>query len=182
MKTIYDYFDNKISYPQDICDNILPYNIVWSEVPTTLLDGFINHVTPLVCFVLDSYVGIDEQIEENRAHVSLKNDRFNYYYFKGTKRELIKGINSGVIQITHTKFHLFGDDIVILSKIADKKYMFFWYHMSGRCDIGRILTDRSEAELIKSLKTWLHNMKSDDNIKGFHELKIENFIEGWCSF
>lgn len=182
MKTIYEYFNVEMPFPSDICENILPYNTVLCEVSTTFLDGFINYVKPLICFVLDSYVDIDEQIEEKSAIVSLKNDRWKYFYFKGTKRELIEGINSGTIQITHTKLHIFGDDIVLLSKVTDNKYMFFWYHMSGRCDIGRILTNDTEADIIKSVYNWLEKMKSDDEIKGFNELKVENFIEGWVSF
>jgi hypothetical protein len=182
MKLIYDYFNEEIDYPQDICDNILPYNTVLCEVSNTLLDGFINYVKPLACYVLDSYVDIDEQIEKDRAHVSLKNDRYSYFYFHGTKMELIGAINLGILQITHTKLSMFGDDIVILSKIAENKYMFFWYHMSGRCDIGRIMTTDSDNLVIQSVFNWLDSMVKEGTTKGFNKLNINNFFEGWISF
>ena len=182
MKTIYDYFEEDIEYPTDVCDNLLPYNTVLSEVSTTLLDGFINYVTPLKCILIDDYVNIDDEIEKDRAHVSDKKDRFNYYYFKGTKRELIAGINSGVIQITHTNLHMFGDDIILLTKIANGKYMWFWYRMSGRCDVGRFKTTDSENEIIESINNWLNEMKEEGRIKGYSNLNIRNFLEGWISF
>jgi hypothetical protein len=182
MKKIYEYFDSGLLCPEDICDNILPYNKVLCNITTPFLDGFINYVQPLVCFVLDHYIDIDFPIEDDRLCVSPKNDRFNHYYFKGTKRQLIQGVNSGNIQIINTKFHFLGDDIVILTKIADKKYMIFWYRMSGFSDIGRILTDDNESDVIKSVSSWLKEMKSKGDITGFHKLKIKNFLDGWLSF
>lgn len=182
MKTIYDYFEEEVEYPMDLCDNMLPYGTVLCEVSTTLLDAFINHTKPLLCFVLDDYLGAEGTIEKGRAHVSNKETVFDYYYFEGTKRELIQGINTGAIVVNHTNLHMFGDDIVILSKIAEGKYMWFWYHMSGRCDVGRFKTKDSDEEVCKYAHTWLKEKVSDNSIKGYHKLKIENFLTGWVSF
>ena len=176
-----DYFTGE-EHPENYCDNILPYGIIWQDVPTSFLDAFVNHSEHIICFALDYYLMMDEEIDCSGYHVSYPTDRFKYFEFKGTKRELFESINTGKIVNTHTKISMLRDDIVILSKIDEGKYIYYWYHLSGRCDIGRFQTTDDIEIVKKSVAKWLSDMKEDDCIKEFYELSVKNFFEGWVSF
>lgn len=163
MKTIMDYFEDTIDYPNDIALNPIPMNTLWSYVSSTFLNGFINYVTPLKIFVLDRY--------------------------EPDKTEEIKNLKKQA----HTKLGQFGDDIIILSKIGNNVYMFFWFDMDvSDCCIGRFETTDSKNEVIISLTNWLDEQKAenagkeyqemmDNGILNYHELPM-SFLEGWISF
>ena len=55
IKTIMDYFDDEVEYPNDVALNPLPMNTFWSYISSTFLNGFINYVEPLKVYVLDRY-------------------------------------------------------------------------------------------------------------------------------
>lgn len=166
--TIIDYFDCEVEYPSDIALNPLPMNTLWSYVPSCFLNGFVNHVEPLIVYVLDRY-------QDNKTNEIL------------TLKESY-----------HTKLRQFDDDIILLGKIEHSRdslnrFMFFWFDMdSSDCCIGRFETVDSNEVVLDSLKNWLKGevIKNegrvfiedcDNGILGFHELP-KSFINGWLSF
>ena len=158
MKTIYDYFKDDIDYPK-ICDGeILPFNTMYSEVNTSFLDSFINGCQKhIICYTLDYY----------RADFKMKSD-------------LIDKINLNGYEGTHTKISEIEDDVLIISKI-EGGYMLFWYHLSGRCDIGRFKTNDSIEEIENMVINWLEEMKPD-NIKGYSKIIANKYLKGWVGF
>lgn len=158
MKTIHDYFKDDIEYP-NVCNNdILPFNVLYSEVSTTFLDAFINDCEKhLICYTLDYY---RTDIEEKKKVI----DNINIYGYNGT----------------HTKISEIEDDIFIISKI-ENGYMLFWYHLSGRCDIGRFETDDNIQQIENALINWLEEMKKDI-IRGYDKIIANKYLKGNISF
>lgn len=155
-KTILDYFESSVEYPENPALNILPWNVYWYNISDTFLNGFINYVTPLKIFVLDRYSDPKEPEKLNFT------DNCN------------------------TKLSFFHDDIVLLSRIGDEKqgmYMFFYFDMDvSDCCIGRFKTTDIEADIFEALLNWLEEEKNDSaDVKGYHELPT-SFINGWVSF
>jgi hypothetical protein len=163
MKTIMNYFEDVIEYPDDIALEPIPMNILWSYISSTFLNGFINYVKPLKIYVLDRY--------------------------SPDKTDEINNLKSQV----HTDLGQFGDDIIMLCEIEPNKYMFFWFDMDvSDCSIGRFETSDSKNIVFESLKNWLDEQKKenegkvfqeqyDNGILNYHELPV-SFIEGWVSF
>lgn len=158
MKTIFDYFENDIEYP-NVCDGIiLPFNTLYSEVSSNFLDAFINGCEQhIICYTLDYY---REDIIEKRKLI----DDINVYGYSGT----------------HTKVSKIQDDVFIISKIDDG-YMLFWYHLSGRCDIGRFTTNDTIEQIEDSVINWLEKMKQD-SISGYSKIIANKYLKGWVGF
>lgn len=168
IKTIMDYFDDEVEYPNDVALNPLPMNTFWSYISSTFLNGFINYVEPLKVYVLDRYE--DDKTDE------VLNLSKQY----------------------HTELSQFGDDIILLGKIENNdddlnKFMFFWFDMDvSDCCIGRFETTDNNETVCEALLNWLEEKKlenkgeifnedHDNGILGFHELP-KSFINGWLSF
>ncbi len=153
-KTIMDYFNDEIEYPNDVALNPLPMNTLWSYISSTFLNGFVNYVEILKVYVLDRY-------EDDKTDAVLN-----------------------LTKQCHTDLRQFGDDIILLGKIENNedslnKFMFFWFDMDvSDCCIGRFETTDNNEIVFEALLNWL---EYDNGILGFHELP-KSFIKGWVSF
>lgn len=194
-KKIWDYFDDVVEYPKDVAYNPVPYNVGWTYISATFLNGFINYVNPIACYVVNRYTKENADISER--NISVRNDG-SWEKFNGTKKELIDLIVSGEKEMYHTDLSCFDDDVIILAEIEDErnnekglnKFMFFWFDMDvSNCSIGRIKTEDYKEFVIEALENWLieefRNNKNHEEIhedeNGFHKLPL-SFIKGWVKF
>lgn len=190
---IWDYFNEKIDYPSDVALNPIPYGTVWSYISSTFLNGFVNYVKPIACFVLDRYAEDGELIGDRNFTVCNAGEFGKWHKWEGTKKQLIDAIKNGSKAMAHTKLDCFGDDIILLTEIEPDKYMFFWFDMDvSDCSIGRFETTDPKETVISSVVNWLEREKTDNNgktvtngfdngIVNYHGLPI-SFLEGWVSF
>jgi hypothetical protein len=199
MKNILDYFDTSIDYPHDIAHNPIPYGTLWCYVSSTFLNGMVNYVKPISCFVLDRYTADDEIVGGNDFTVCTKGDFGKWHIWNGTKRELINVIASGEKEVYHSDMHCFNDDIMLLTKIeidqddGNGRYMFFWYDCDvSDCCIGKFETTDTKEEVIQSIINYLEYCKEenrgtvikdgcDNGVVNYTELPI-SFLKGWISF
>ena len=187
-KSIWDYFNEKIEYPKEVAHETLPYGTVWCYISSTFLNGMINYVKPISCFVVDRYTHDDEEVGAGSSH----------FKWDGSKRELIDAIIAGEKEIYHTYLNCFSDDIIILTKIETNKdddglYMFFWFDCDvSDCCIGKFKTKDKEEDVIQSVKNWLDDNKednkglkilpnTDNGILNYTELPL-SFLRGWIKF
>jgi hypothetical protein len=196
-KKIWDYFDEHIDYPNNIVDNPIPYGTLWSYISSTFLNGFINYVNPVGCYVVNRYTEETADVTDRNVSVCDKGKFGNWHKFEGTKLELINTIVSGEKEVYHTKLNCFGDDIIIIAKIENEldeenKYIFFWFDCDvSDCSIGKFITDDSQELILNSVENWLketyvdnktgHETLHDEESSGYHKLPL-SFIKGWVSF
>ncbi|PCJ57324.1 MAG: hypothetical protein COA65_09705 [Rhodospirillaceae bacterium] len=186
-KIIWDYFGVDIEFPQEIAHNTLPYGTVWCYIASTFLDGFINHVKPISCYVLDRYTPGDQIIDDKEVRVWDKNKAGEMHKWKGTKKGLIDALISGEKETCHTDLDCFDDDVVILAEIETKKkdsfgrYMFFWFDCDvSDCRIGKFETSDSKGMVVKSVVNWLEGCKKENKNKimlSDHDNGIVNYTE-----
>lgn len=178
LNNFFDYFDKQIEYPKNVAENPLPVGVCYDYIGSSFLDGFINLTRKgfLYCFVLNRYTREDYKLES-----------FN----NKTKVEVINDINSGAEEFYHTKFNKLEDDVLILSRINENMYMFFWYDMDcSDCMVGRFETyDSPEVikaslmqHLIKEYRDHKEHEEHHEDENGFHELDVNKFLKGWVSF
>lgn len=196
-KTIWDYFDDNVDYPNEVAHNPLPYGTVWCYISSTFLNAFINYVKPIKVYQLDRY-----ECEDGTCEVDYRDKGdygANWKKFTGTKAELRKLVLDEKIQFTHTKLHLFSDDIALLAEIENNeedskgRYMFFWFDCDvSDCCIGKFETTDTKEEVIQAMVNWLEEAKEenkgkivepnyDNGIVNYTELPI-SFLEGWLKF
>jgi hypothetical protein len=198
-KTIWDYFRYNISYPREVAHNSLPYGTVWCFISSTFLNGIVNYVKPISCFVLDRYTSCDKNISNRGVSVRNKGEFGKWHKWHGTKKELITAIISGEKEMYHTNMDCFGDDITLLAEIeTDEKdnkgrYMFFWFDSDiSDCCIGKFETTDNKEDVIQSMRNWLDEDKEenrgvaiedgyDNGIVNYSELPI-SFLKGWVKF
>ncbi len=197
MKTIWDYFDKTVEHPREVADNPIPYGTVWTYISSTFLNGFINYVKPIGCYVVNRYTREEDDISDRGFYLRTKGDS-KWSHFKGIKRELIDIIVSELREVYHTDLSCFGDDIIIVAEVSDYdyngetegKYIFFWFDMDApNCSIGKFQTKDSKEEILKSVENWLteefivnknHEAKHEDS-NGYHKLPL-SFLRGWIKF
>ncbi len=198
-KTIWNYFDDSIDYPKEVAHNPIPYGTVWCYISSTFLNGMINYVKPISCFVLDRYTADDENISDRNFTVCNKGEFGKWYKWEGTKKELIKVITSGEKEMYHVNMNCFGDDIALLAEIETNeedgkgRYMFFWFDCDDSdCCIGKFETTDTKEDVIQSMRNWLDERKEenkvetveegyDNGIVNYSELPI-SFLKGWLKF
>ena len=198
-KTIWDYFDDNIDYPNEVAHNPLPYGTVWCYISSTFLNGIINYVKPISCFVLDRYTADDENVGDRNFTLCNKGEFGKWHKWEGTKKELIKAITTGEKEMYHTNMNCFGDDIALLAEIETNeedgkgRYMFFWFDCDvSDCCIGKFETTDTKEEVIQSMRNWLDESKEenegkiveegyDNGIVNYTELPI-SFLKGWLKF
>lgn len=195
-KTIWDYFNDNIEYPREVAFNPIPYNTVWTYISVTFLNGFINYVNPIKCYLIDRYTPDNENINSVKYQIE---DSYEWLTFDGTKGELKDKILKEEIKLYHTELSCFSDDIIILSEIEHNekdglnRFMFFWFDMDvSDCSIGRIETNDTKEEIIQSLINWLEQNKEenkdrnieesfDNGLMNYTELPL-SFLKGWLKF
>jgi len=198
-KTIWDYFEDNIDYPSQVAHKLLPYGTVWCYVSSTFLNGIVNYVKPINCFVLERYTRADEDIGDRNFRVCNKGEFGKWHKWEGTKKELIEAFTAGEIELCHTDMSCFGDDIALLAEIeaneADGKgrYMFFWFDCDvSDCCIGRFETTDTKEQVAQAMVNWLDESKEgnkgkiveegcDNGIVNYTELPI-SFLKGWLEF
>lgn len=195
-KKIFDYFDNHNEYPNNIADDPIPYGTLYSYVSSTFLNGFINYVKPIGCYVVNRYTEENTDISDRNVNVCNRGDFGNWHKFKGTKLELINILSSGEKNVYHTNLSCLGADIVVIAKIETEladanRYIFFWFDCDvSDCCIGRFKTEDSGDQILKSVENWLkdtymddkkHESEHDEESSGYHKLPL-SFINGWVSF
>ena len=184
-KTIWNYFDENIDYPKEVAHDPIPYGTVWCYISSTFLNGFINYVEPIKCYLIDRYTSDNKKVDDNH-----------------TKGELKEKILSGENETFHTKLNCFRDDIIILAEIETNnydsnnklnKFMFFYFDEDvSDCCIGRFETNDSKEEVIQSIINWLEREKLNNNgriinentesgIINYTELP-PSFLQGWIKF
>lgn len=181
-KNIWSYFDDNVEYPKDVAHNTLPYGTIWCYISSTFLNGLVNYVKPISCFVIDRYTSPQTVISNEH----------------GRKSELIKSIIEGK-KVYHTNLHMFQDDFIILSKIENEendgkgRYMFFWFDCDvSDCCIGKFETEDDIETVKNSVKLWLDERKfenkdlnfevdMDNGILDYSELPV-SFLSGWLKF
>lgn len=169
--SIYKYFDDIIEYPKNVIDNPIPYGVCWQYISDALLNGFINYSTPIVCFIIDLYKDRDELLDDEPGTVVR------------TKQQYIDYIKSR--PDTTSNLGLFGDDIVIISKVGrglaepndftENSYIFFWFSRGGDSNIGKFKTTDAEETIISALRNGLDGLVEANHmgcINGYTELPI----------
>lgn len=58
------YFPDNIDYPNVLGGEILPDGTLWSYVSSTFLNGFINYIQPVKCYLMNRYRDWDEVRED----------------------------------------------------------------------------------------------------------------------
>jgi hypothetical protein len=111
-KKIFDYFEDRIEFPKNILDDILPVNILWEYMSATFLNGLINYCKPLAVYQLDRYASE----KENCAVATIENIKFQVNKYQ--LRDLV--VNEEV-NFRHTDLSMFHDDIIILAEIESKE-------------------------------------------------------------
>ena len=198
-KKIWDYFTDDVEFPKEIVHNPIPYGTSWTFVSSTFLNGFINYVKPISCFVLDRYTAPNKDITDRNVGVFPKGKYLEWEKWSGTKRDLINAIISGEKEMYHTDLNCFGDDIIVLAEIETEyednigRYIFFWFDCDvSDCSIGRFETTDCKAEVMQSVVNWLDEQKEenknsvfnenyDNGVWNYNELPL-SFINGWVKF
>lgn len=199
-KRIMDYFTETVEYPKCVLDNILPFGELRTYISATFLNGLINYVKPISCYVVNRYTREDEKLNDKILIADLKEGEMNYQSFKGTKKELIDLTIKQKRIFNHTKLGVFEDDIIIVAEIEscknkqnkEKQYIFFWFDLDvSDCSVGRFKTSDTKEEIIHSVENWLkeefeqnrNNLEEqhDEDTPGFYSLPLE-FLNGWISF
>src|SRR6266545_2290727 len=147
-KEIWSYFTETVEFPREVAHNPLPYGTVWVYISSTFLNGFINYVQPISCFVVDRYTPPDQALENKK--------------FRMSKKNAIESIISGKENFSHTDLHCLEDDIILLAEIEVNekdvlnKFMFFWFDCDvSDCCIGKFETADTKEQVIESVKNWL---------------------------
>lgn len=144
------YFIEEIHYPGNVAENIMPWGERWNYISHTFLNGFINYCEIVKAVLIERYV----KFNQKKFNAVLQKENF------------------------HPRIGDFGDDVLILAKITDGKYIYFWFdHDVSDCCIGRFMTDDTEAQVLEEFGKHV-----DDLGYKPHEIPLEYFTHGWKSF
>jgi len=185
-KTIFDYFTDRIEYPDDVAENPLPVGTLWEYVSHIILNGFINYVKPVKWYVLDRY----EEEGDTISSIPVQDKGApGWKKWSGTKKELISVLNSGEKEAYHFNLGNFSDDVLLLAESEQRnkdkfsnRYFFFWFDCDvSDCFIGQFETADSKEQVIKSFDNTLEYLKGIDTITGYTEMK-NGILKGWISF
>lgn len=175
MDDIFEYFNGYIEYPK--CDNeILPFGELWIYTNDSLLDAFVNDIK-----LFGFYVFSDNDISDSCEQIEILNwlkPDMKYEKIKGKKSDIFYRILKGEINFYHIKFSDLQENCVLIGKIRDEKdkYIFMEYSLSGRCVIGRFITQDKEKDILDSIEIWLKNES-----KYFYKFPVD-CIGGWMKW
>jgi hypothetical protein len=117
MRKIFDYFEDRVEFPKNILDHILPTNVLWEYMDATFLNGLINHCKPLAVYQLDRYTPDSETL---KTEFELITNSLNVKFSK-TKSILRDLVINEEIEFDHTNLSVFKDDIIILGEIESNE-------------------------------------------------------------
>lgn len=188
MNFISKYFVDTEEYPKEVAVDPIPWGCFWDYISTTFLDGFINYaVDPYTqncgvksAFLLARYTEWNEKVPA--VDIQDPPNSFKWTTFEGTKKEVFeKLIEPG--RVCHSKLDsVFQDDVLILAKLAEQRWMVFWYNRDcSDSKIGRFETATKDEEVIADFKFWALNPE-------FEYIKFEqareipvSYFKGWVS-
>lgn len=178
MGFIDDYFDYGVDYPTGIALDPLPYGAFWQYISDTFLNAFINYVDIKKAFVVCRYMNLDDQMDNRGTTIMDPPGSFNWVPLVGTKREAYKLLcEEG--RVFHSKLNNdFQDDMIILSKIGDGKWMIFEYDCDcSDCGVGRFETIDTDEQVIASFAEYVNTptMAGDE---GALEIPL-HYFRGW---
>ena len=188
------YFSDNVDYPNVLNGEILPDGTLWSYVSSTFLNGFINYIRPVKCYLMNRYRDWDEVREDGdlKCHFrSPENNKWEDKIFK-TKEELYQFVIKNTSGLMHTHLDIFNDDILVLGKVRDtpNKYVFFWFDRDvSDCCIGIFNTEDSEEVVIDEFRKYAMETGAKlqqrylNKVNGCaaSELPVE-FFQGWVKF
>lgn len=190
-----NYFSDTLNRPRDFAENPFPLNTKYEDISTELLDALINHVTILKAYALGanhwSSVGFElpnpspnpnPKISSNTgacgeaylAEITNYEQLFNW---------LIRRNEQDHHGFSHPTLHLFQQDVLILGQSPSNPdiYWFFWYAMSGRCDIGRFQTEDSLDKVLANFHLYVESVTFPEYDQA-KEIPLDFFKKGWISF
>ena len=150
-----DYFDECVSYPQDIALNPLPVGTLYEYVSSTFLNGFVNFVFIERAYLLNRYTNPTDVFDKLGTTVQEPPGSLNWV----TLADLLgpEANRDRAIRILfqkgrthHVDLSNLSDDVLILARVKDwhdganesQMYYFFWYDMDcSDCFIGRFITN-----------------------------------------
>jgi len=153
VNEMWDLFDESYDYPQNIAEDGIPEDTLYNYVSSTLLNGYINYVEPILAVMVERY-GTEDEVSNYQTDI----DIFNKIY--------------------HSNFSNLRDDVLIIAK-TDSFYWFFWYDKDcSDCSIGRFTKNKcSEIDLIKYFKNMIKSHEYFTSGK-MHTLKLQGWISG----
>ena len=175
---------------------ILPFGTSYANVSTAFLDGFINYFKPIKAYCLCNYHSWDEPLENGEGWEVRLNEVANLRHLQinridkpkshpwGTYKFFKKQDLFDAITLPRAVFHLnlsdFRDDVLLLSQNENKpdEFIYFWYNLGGRCDIGRFKTKDTLEVVISEFERLITALDSDNLRK---EIPLHTFA-GWLSF
>jgi hypothetical protein len=181
-----DFFEEKIEYPgYSIGEgDILSFGIMYIYVSVSLLNGMINYAgKPLRAYVLDRYRKWNEYFDKLKI-VSFREPpdvitgkwEKKYCNTKAEIYDLLIQAN----RTYHTDIEIFQDDVLLLSKIGENSYWFFWFDRDvSDCCIGRFKTSIDKAIVVESFDNYVReNCSNNDG----HRVLPNHCFSGWISF
>lgn len=170
--TNFKYFFEDEKYGNPYKDSpVFKENTLYQYVPSSVLNGVINHVQILSANVISRYA-----IPDNEA-----TDDTNELTRSALKRK-VKEFNEKEAEY-HTNLDQFGDDVLILGYIEDNEtYWYFWFDQDvSDCFIGMFQTVIKQEEVINSYKEYIKTLPVDTDCHETYSLNLDN-IRGWVSF
>lgn len=175
-----DYFDEEIYGLRHLKENdeILPFGLYIDNANTTFLNAFINQVTIISAFVVGRYVKWDEILP---YPIHVRKDPFKNYFEWIDISNLTKLEAYNILiepkRVFHSKLNRdFQDDVVILGKLNDS-YWLFWYDCdTSDSSIGRFKTEDAEDIVINSFCEWIKTVPGNE----YGEKPIPlHYFQGW---
>lgn len=176
-----DFFTNVIEYPlghRGFPDEILPFGIDYSYVPSSFINGFINCGDLIGAFMCNRYHAMSDSFSEAEVIGD-----FTYR----SKAELFVKLRAGSIPLGGISVSAFKDDVLLLKRLTSPSgktsYIYFWCDCDvSDCSIGRFQADLPEAEVVRLFHEHVHQLARhgghlDDPIS----LDL-TWFRGWLSF
>lgn len=150
---MWSLFDEAIEFPQNIAEKGVPENTLYEYVSSSLLNGYINHVNPIMAVMVARY-GDENEIASYDANV------------KEFSAE------------PHCDLSLLRDDVLIAAE-SDNFYWFFWYDKDcSDCLIGRFSKAKcSKFDFIKSFEAMISDNECFKEEKTW-KLNLTGWIKG----
>lgn len=177
------YFLDSYDRPRDFAENPFPLNTKYENISSELLDALINHVKILKAYALGANRWQSEI--HGLPNISrLTAEGTQYIETISTYEQLFNWLTKVPDgSFSHPQLHLFQQDVLILAHASSNAdtYWFFWYAMSGRCDIGRFQTSDTQDQVLENFSLYVESVTFPEYDKA-KEIPLNFFKQGWISF
>lgn len=174
---IQKYFRDTVQYPSSalLAGEILPLGTYYSYVSSTFLNGLLNYVIPFSVILLDRYSSMDDLIEADDLPAYME-PAGSLNWVKPTEampKSKVVELYTQPGRTFHSKLDTFRDDILILGRVGNH-YWFFWFDMDvSDCCVGRFITEDDESEVLRNLRDALDYPSTPIPL---------HFLQGWVRF